>query len=197
MSGGALLVELRLVLKEITAGPRRAERAFFAFDSAYRRKILKYLLRLRLSVDDAEDVTQSVYLKVFRNSEKGLGYENPEAWLWTIVHNAALDMLRTRGRAGKREIIFDDNASGEAESRSENDCMTTYESVDGCVDEGVRRFASVMPERATVLLLQLDGLPISEIAQQIARTERATTQYLYESRKQLAPFIENCLPALR
>jgi RNA polymerase sigma-70 factor (ECF subfamily) len=190
-------VELRLILQEITAGPQRAERAFFSFDSAYRRKILKYLLRLRLSVDDAEDVTQAVYLKVFRNSERGLGYESPEAWLWTIVHNAALDLLRARGRVGKREMVFDDSISAEVENRLANESLTTHESIDGCVDEGVRRFASVMPERATVLLLQLDGLPISEIAKQIARTERATTQYLYESRKQLAPFVEHCRPALQ
>lgn len=190
-------MELRLILQEITAGPQRAERAFFSFDSAYRRKILKYLLRLRLSVDDAEDVTQEVYLKVFRNSEKGLGYKSPEAWLWTIVHNAALDLLRTRGRAGKREIVFDDSISAEVDSQSATEAINTSESIDECVDEGVRRFAGLMPERATVLLLQLDGLPISEIAKQIARTERATTQYLYESRKHLAPFVEHCRPALR
>lgn len=190
-------MELQEILKEIAASPQRAERAFCSFDVAYRRKIVKYLLRLRLSVDDAEDVTQTVYLKVFRNSEKGLGYKDPEAWLWTIVHNAALDMLRTRGRANKRETVFDDGVSVEVDNRSANESLTNHESVDGCVDEGVRRFASLMPERATVLLLQLDGLPIIDIAKQIARTERATTQYLYESRKQLAPFIEHCRPATR
>ncbi|MBU2646503.1 RNA polymerase sigma factor [bacterium] len=73
----------------------------------YQQKIYAYLYRfLYQNRDAAEDVTQSVFLKVYQN----LGSVNPELpfqpWIYRIAHNEAANFLRTVSR--KRESQFDD-----------------------------------------------------------------------------------------
>jgi len=50
------------------------------------------------SVVDGEDVVQEAFLKAIEASTRIESPTNPEAWLFRIAHNAALDFLRRRGR---------------------------------------------------------------------------------------------------
>lgn len=67
-----------------------------------------------------------------------------------------------------------------------------YETVDDCVDEGIRKFAKDQPERAYVLQLKMENVSIEEIAARIGRTAMATKSYLYECRGKLKPYVEEC-----
>jgi RNA polymerase sigma-70 factor (ECF subfamily) len=50
------------------------------------------------SVIDGEDVVQQALLNALEASDRIESPTNPEAWLFRIAHNAALDFLRLRGR---------------------------------------------------------------------------------------------------
>ena len=69
-------------------------------------------------------------------------------------------------------------------------------SVDDCVTKGLAKFASKDPERAYALELVIEGVDGKEIADRLGRTETATRQYLTQSRKHIAPFIQDCLQLL-
>ena len=91
-------MELKEILVRIDSGPVGAKGVFSEFDAIYRKQLLRYLLRMRLSWDEAEDLLQEIYIKVFRNAHKGLEFDSAEAWLWTIVYNCACDRFRKVGR---------------------------------------------------------------------------------------------------
>ena len=94
-------------------------------------------------------------------------------------------------------MIFDDNDALEGgEIPSVSGGLPGDDSIDECVDAGIKRYAEKMPARAAALMLQLDGFSIREIADRIVRSEQATSQFLYESRRKLAPFIEHCRPLI-
>jgi hypothetical protein len=68
--------------------------------------------------------------------------------------------------------------------------------VDDCVGKGLSLFAKKEPDRAYALELVIEGVDGKEIADRLGRTEMATRQYLTQSRKHIAPFIQDCLQLL-
>jgi RNA polymerase sigma-70 factor, ECF subfamily len=64
-----------------------------ALDSLYRAA-----LRLTRVPADAEDLVQETYLKAFRSADRFQPGTNLRAWLFTILHNTALNRARDRAR---------------------------------------------------------------------------------------------------
>ena len=62
--------------------------------------------RVTGSAADAEDVLQTVFLRLVRSPDAYNLAENPQAYLSRAAINAALDLIRTRGRA--RSVGLDD-----------------------------------------------------------------------------------------
>ena len=62
----------------------------------YQGRVVNYLYRLLHSVDDAHDLAQDVFLRVYR----ALDRYNPEykfsTWLFRVARNAAIDVVRKR-----------------------------------------------------------------------------------------------------
>jgi RNA polymerase sigma-70 factor, ECF subfamily len=58
-----------------------------------RPKLHRYCARMTGSVIDGEDVMQEGILKALEALDQVNALTNPEAWLFRIAHNAALDFL--------------------------------------------------------------------------------------------------------
>ncbi len=67
--------------------------ALASLDSLYRSA-----LRLTRVPADAEDLVQETYLKAFRSADRFQPGTNLRAWLFTILHNTALNRARDRAR---------------------------------------------------------------------------------------------------
>ncbi|HEX5310021.1 MAG TPA: sigma-70 family RNA polymerase sigma factor [Solirubrobacteraceae bacterium] len=92
-------VSVRLLLSqsdERLVGYARAghERAFEALVQRYRRQLLAYCRRLLLSEQRAEDALQQALLQAWVALRNGNEVSEPRAWLYRIVHNAAVQTLR-------------------------------------------------------------------------------------------------------
>lgn len=64
-----------------------------------RPKLHRYCARITGSVIDGEDVLHEALIKAIEALPTAGPIENPEAWVFRIAHNAALDFLRARARA--------------------------------------------------------------------------------------------------
>ncbi len=58
--------------------------------------IYRYAFRMTRSKEDAEDITQETFVKLWRNIEKFDLDKNFRTWLLGIAHNTAIDHLRKR-----------------------------------------------------------------------------------------------------
>src|SRR5918994_5442374 len=70
-----------------------------AFDKALhelRPQLHRYCARMTGSVVDGEDVVQEALVKAIEAFSQSGSIADPEAWLFRIAHNAALDFLRLR-----------------------------------------------------------------------------------------------------
>jgi RNA polymerase sigma-70 factor (ECF subfamily) len=96
------------VSRQARAAAFEAE-ALASVDSLYRTA-----LRLTRVRADAEDLVQDTYLKAFRAADRFEPGTNLRAWLFTILHNTALN--RARDRARDAVVSFD---SGTVERAAE------------------------------------------------------------------------------
>src|SRR5260221_11725923 len=68
-------------------------------DRLYRRhsgEVLRYALLVLRSRTDAEDITQTVFLRALRAIERGEMVRTPRNWLIKITHNECRRLLATR-----------------------------------------------------------------------------------------------------
>jgi len=63
-----------------------------------RPRLHRYCARMVGSVLDGEDVVQDALVRALESSVRTGPIDNPEAWLFRIAHNLALDLLRRRAR---------------------------------------------------------------------------------------------------
>ena len=75
-----------------------AREAFDRLLAQLRPKLHRYCARMTGSVIDGEDLVQEALLKAIEALGETDALANPEAWVFRIAHNAALDFLRRRAR---------------------------------------------------------------------------------------------------
>lgn len=170
-----------MVSEALVEACRRGESA--AFEEVIRttyRHVYTQAFRLVGDPQEAEDVTQDAYLRMFRSLDGFRGESLFETWLYRIVANAALSHLRRRKRFG--ELLLDDPRELE-ESRP----------VEGpgpeiVVDRQV--LAAALAElpaslRVPLVLKDVYGLSCQEIGEQLGVSEGAVKVRLHRGRRRL------------
>jgi len=86
------------------------ENSFSKIVDIYLKQILNFSYKLVGNRKDAEDVTQEVFLKVWKNLNKFDLEKNFKTWIFAIARNTCIDFLRK-----KKEIPFSkfDNEEGD------------------------------------------------------------------------------------
>ncbi len=168
------------------AGPgRNLPHEFATFDQLmrqYERLVLVTALRLLGRIEDAQDVSQEVFLKLYRNLGK---LETPAipAWLYRVTVNASHDLRRRRPST----VPVDDAGdvvSGEADPHQRS-------------AETERRRAlafslRMLPEkeRTALVLRDLEGLSTAEVASVLGSTEATVRSQVAKARVKVKEFVE-------
>ena len=83
------------------------EDAFKAILKTYKEKVYYHVRKIVIDHDDADDVTQDAFIKVWRNLDKFQGNSKLYTWLYRIATNEALTFLQKKRRYDSESI--DDN----------------------------------------------------------------------------------------
>lgn len=62
----------------------------------FKDKVFRLAKRLLVSTQEAEDATQELYFKLWKNKEKLSGYKNVEAFAMTMTKNYCFDRLKSK-----------------------------------------------------------------------------------------------------
>jgi RNA polymerase sigma-70 factor (ECF subfamily) len=170
-----------MVSPELLQACRRGDaRAFETLVDATHRQVYTLALRLVGDRQEAEDVAQDAYLRVFRSLDGFRGEARFETWLYRIVTNAALNHLRRRGRFGDLAAEPEDFETGVAsEDPGPGEAL-------GERDELERSLAR-LPEgmRVVVVLKDVYGLSCREIGDELGLAEGAVKVRLHRARRRL------------
>ncbi|MCE2611825.1 RNA polymerase sigma factor [Flavobacteriaceae bacterium D16] len=73
-------------------------RAFEVLVNTYKERLYWHIRRIVMNHDDADDVLQNTFIKVFRNIEKFKGDSKLYSWMYRIATNEALSFLKIKSR---------------------------------------------------------------------------------------------------
>jgi RNA polymerase sigma-70 factor, ECF subfamily len=73
--------------------PSEIEREVVELFEQFRDPLLRYTLSFGISVHDAEEVVQEVFLSLFRHLQLRRSRKNLRAWIFRVAHNLALKQL--------------------------------------------------------------------------------------------------------
>lgn len=76
-----------------SAKPSQIERQVMELFEQLRDPLLRYALSFGISVHDAEEVTQEVFLSLFRHLQLRRSRKNLRGWIFRVGHNLALKQL--------------------------------------------------------------------------------------------------------
>ncbi len=153
------------------------ERAFEALVRRYRRPLLRYCQRLHLSDARAEDVVQQSLTKAWLALARGVEVHEPRAWLYRIVHNAAVNTIRAAREVPTAHAgaLREDATAGESELERTLDVRDALGHV------------AALPrmQRDAILLTTIDGQSHDEVASALGVSQGAVRGLLYRARTTL------------
>lgn len=154
-------------------------------------RIRGYFLKHRLSVEQAQDATQDVFVNLVRGCENFRGEVPISVWIWTIARNRLMDHYRRQ----KTTVSLDDDDTSVALGTCEELAVEGgySDGLEDCVRAAFEAFSREHPERAHVLyLVAWEEQAIESIAHFLGRTLGATREYISQCRKRLRPYLERC-----
>ena len=98
-------------LVEMLREPRTRREGFAVLVKQYSEKLYWKVRRIVLSHEDANDVLQNVFIKVWSNLQNFQGKSSLSTWLYRIAINESLDFLRKQKLADKVSADEDDSVA--------------------------------------------------------------------------------------
>lgn len=151
------------------------------------RDVYSLCLRILNDPDDASEATQDAYLKAWRGLKSFRGDSLFSTWLYRVATNAALSKHRSRKRRRSHESGTEDEVLVQMPSAAstENAAGAKVEML--ALDQAL----SQLPDhyRSAVLLKDVYGLSIEEIAKELRCSETAAKVRIHRARKRLKELV--------
>ena len=169
-----------MVSREVLTACRRGDSQ--AFEELVRntyRHVYTQAFRLVQDRQDAEDVAQEAYLRVFRGLSGFRGDAQFETWLYRIVANTALTHLRRRKRFGELALEPDLEQAAAPSEVPLSDRTVDRDAISKALE-------GLSPSlRAVVVLKEIYGLSCRDIGRELGVSEGAVKVRLHRARQRL------------
>lgn len=168
------------LIAEAIAGDRRA---FDELVLLKRERVVRVAYQVTGDMDDALDVAQGVFLKLWQ----GLSSYDPgrrfDTWLHRVTMNAAIDFIRVRGARGAIQPLPEAAervlASNDPSAEDQLDRRRLQQAF-------LRLAAGLAPkQRAAFVLKEIEGLETAEVARVMGVAESTVRNHLLQARRVL------------
>lgn len=150
----------------------------------YRRKVFHIAYKFTGKHDRAEDLSQEVFLKVFKSLDKFHRDADFSTWLSSVARNYCIDNYRANKR--EREVLVDDLVAFDQAPASMGNPQRTLEDRDR--RSLLRRGLDMLPDklREAVVLRDLHQLSYQEIAERLSLPEGTVKSRINRGREELS-----------
>jgi RNA polymerase sigma-70 factor (ECF subfamily) len=168
---------------------RGDQRAFRELVERYKKKVYYLALDMAGNPIDAEDISQEVFLKVYRSFATFRKGARLGSWLYRVTYNASIDHLRRKGAAPEPvadEVLEYLSRDGAAlPGRSAVDPAAAAESSQ-LQERIARALEKVSPqEKAVFLLRHYEDLMLKDIAASLGLSLGSVKSYLFRAVRKL------------
>jgi RNA polymerase sigma-70 factor (ECF subfamily) len=197
------------ILVELRAG---SEEAFSALMTQYQQPIYSLVARTIRNPSDAPDLTQEIFLKVFRGIRSFKGDSSLRTWIYRIAVHESSNQGRWWRRHREREVALDAECysqTGDTEGLTLLDTLAcdaespfdaAAQSELRCAIEAVLREVPE-PYRTTVVLRDIEGFAYEEVAEilniQLGTVKSRLMRGRAHLKQRLAPLMASRIQARR
>jgi len=168
--------------------------AFTTLVTRFQPAVFRWALMFARDPDEAEDITQEVFVRTHRQIGNYRSDGPLEAWLYRITRRAATQMRRTRNRRGRLALA--------PAARPLRDVYTTDPG--GRVDREraasiIRELFAALPQRQREIfdLVDLQGVSAAEVAERTGIKPVSVRANLFKARKAIRESLLATHPAYR
>jgi RNA polymerase sigma-70 factor (ECF subfamily) len=145
---------------------------------AHHGLVFRTAYRITGNVGDAEDVLQTVFLRLLRRAPNADRLDNEESYLRRAAINAALDVIRSR-KADQTVPLPEDSSGGMLATPAQAD-------VSGLRQALTRAMAQLKPRPAEIFALRfIEGLSNRQIAETLGISQVLVAVIVHRTRQQL------------
>ena len=142
----------------------------------FQNKVFRLAKRLLVSTEEAEDATQEILMKLWKNRDQMGKYRNVEAFAMTMTKNFCLDRLKSKS-AQNLKIVHSNYQDGQTPLQKQ---LELQDSIDW-----VGRIVETLPQqqKMVVQLRDIEQYEFKEIAEILDMNETAVRVNLSRARK--------------
>ncbi|VAW27485.1 RNA polymerase ECF-type sigma factor [hydrothermal vent metagenome] len=142
-------------------------------------KLFRYTLRILKNEDEAKDVVQETFIKVWNKRDEMDKLENMEAWCVRVARNLALDKLKSKhNNSVDIDNAYDLQTSNQSpySSAEQSDTMRS-----------IHHFINQLPDmqKQIIQLRDIDGFSYQEISDILKQNLNTVKVNLFRARKQV------------
>jgi len=176
------------LIRAAQAGDRAA---FEQLVRTYDHSVLRLAMNMLRSPEDARDIYQETFLRVYKNLDSFRFDCSFHTWVYRIATNLCLDQLRKRKVRREEPTVLStsdgtmDRMDSVPEERVEGDPLRSFES--GQIRKRVREaLAHLTPRERTVFELRhYDGMRLRNIGETLGTSEEAAKNCLFRATQKM------------
>jgi len=175
--------------------------AFRSLVERHQRRAFALAVSLVRDESDAREIVQEAFIRVYRNLDGFEGGSSFFTWLYRIVSNLSIDLLR---RPGRLPANLDEDRVARGAGKGDDASVPFLSTVDGAdpADELRRREIGARLQvaldglppyhRAVVVLREIEGLSYEEMAQALGISKGTVMSRLFHARQKLQRALVDC-----
>ena len=158
--------------------------AIEALYGAHQVRVYRFILRRVRSEAVAEELTNEVFMEVWRNAAKFEGRSSLSSWMLSIAHNRAVSTLRKR-----REEAMDEETAAAIPDDADTPEVETQKADKGAL---LRQcIAQLSDDHATVVdLVYYHEMAVGEVAEVLGVPANTVKTRLFHARKNLSELLK-------
>lgn len=177
------------------------QRAFRMLVERYQRKVYAVALGMLKNKEDARDVSQEAFVKVYRYLEHFKGDSSFYTWLYRITVNISIDVMRRKGHGRTEDVEFDERmemdtaeanlgALGSRLGTNPQKSMLRKE-----LAEKIQAAIEQVPEkhRAILLLREVEGMSYDDLARTLKIPKGTVMSRLFHARVKVQQILSEYL----
>lgn len=173
------------IIKRIKSGD---ERAFEELVTQYEKTVYSISFRILGNNDNALDVSQDVFLKIYRSINTFRAESRLSTWIYRITVNMCMDYIRKLKRHKTVSLNQGDESEQAAELDIEDDSPTPEQYLDRQVNIQMLHRAIVKlskEHKAVIVLRDIQGFSYSEISEILSCNEGTVKSRISRARERL------------
>jgi RNA polymerase sigma-70 factor, ECF subfamily len=160
------------------------------FIAEHLRRVFLLVYRIVGNVDDAQDISQEVFIKVLQRQDQLRDPEKAAHWLSRIATNAAIDFLRRNKRVSFCDLDDVPPVAAPLEESPERQLLRAESQ--SRLEAGFS--ALTERERVALVLRDVEELPVDDVAQHLGCSKATVRSHIANARVKFRRFLERRKP---